>query len=261
MGRIDKLDKLATFSKPSTQNNGRQASPGDMKFDLDDLVINQYSRVILDFPAAGAEYPATTRVAFLTDDNFSIGVKSGFEEMYSGNLLEDATAAVAGDAAAQLVTKIKGMIQKGTQGQLKSVWQSVVSWTGSEKPTFSLSVLLVKYRKTLNPLNDAVYYMSRCMPTGGEVGFNLDSITMKAPGNFNPLDGTGMLNVKIGNWFDAKNQVLISADFDVSKEVSTDGTPLFLTGKISFEPYRAITHTEFRKYFPTARPDEPSYKP
>ena len=100
------------------------------------------------------------------------------------------------------------------------------------------------------------------MSTGGDVGFNLDSVIMKAPGNYDPLSDSpkGLMNLQIGTWFKATKQVLISADFDFSKEVAEDGTPLIVSGKLTFEPYRAITHTEMMNYFITAKPNTPTYK-
>lgn len=60
----------------------------------------------------------------------------------------------------------------------------------------------------------------------------------------------GTCTVTIGKWFRALNQILLSADFDISRATLPNGVPLYAEGKITFEPYRMITDEEFDSYFP-----------
>jgi hypothetical protein len=60
----------------------------------------------------------------------------------------------------------------------------------------------------------------------------------------------GTCTVTIGKWFRALNQILLSADFDISRATLPSGVPLYAEGKITFEPYRMITDEEFDSYFP-----------
>lgn len=225
-------------------------------FDIDNVRNNEFTKITMAFPDIGV-----VKTAFLVDDTFAIGTESGFEELYTGDMFQSVITAVAGDRIGNFISNVKGASEKLSGTLTKSVWQTVNAWTGSKRPSFNLSILLLKIRASDNVLTDSTFLMSRCLPDSDKSNskiFTLNSLgandfRLKAPNGYNPLDQKGMINVKIGKWFMATYQCLLSADFEISKEVTEDGNPLYATGKISFEPYRMITSSEFLDYFPTVR--------
>lgn len=100
---------------------------------------------------------------------------------------------------------------------------------------------------------------------GGFIGATSENL-LTAPNGYRSVLGTlqagqftrstsesgveGTCTVTIGKWFRALNQILLSADFDISRATLPSGVPLYAEGKITFEPYRMITDEEFDSYFP-----------
>ena len=72
---------------------------------------------------------------------------------------------------------------------------------------------------------------------------------LTAPANYNPIKKTGLVTLRIGKWFRAKNLLIQSSQFDYSKEVNRDGEPIYAVGQIVFTPFDAITYDEFVNYF------------
>lgn len=210
------------------------------QFDIDGVMNNKYLKIFVSFGTYATSF-------YVVDDMFSIGTESGFNAMYDGNMAEDAGRSLGGEAGAALV---KGF-QTLSQSQLKSVWQTLNTWNGSKKPSFSFSVVKVKIRKDDDIVSDCATISAKCMPAGtSSIGEITEDLKMDAPNNYNPIKREGLCTVEIGNWFSANKLCLMSADFDYSKEVTIDGSPLYIHGKLSFEPYRMINDIEFAEYFP-----------
>lgn len=163
-----------------------------------------------------------------------------------------------GKAAIESVANIAGReVNLGSQIQLKTLQQTALFWTGSEKPRFNIDLLFIAMRRGddvrefVEPLYQTVF------PTLGEGG-----VFLRAPFGYS-VDGkgnaSGTFAVQLGQWFRATRQVMTSVSFTYSQEMvplngsptqePTQFAPLFARGSISFEPYRDITFREFQGYF------------
>lgn len=56
-------------------------------------------------------------------------------------------------------------------------------------------------------------------------------------------------SLEIGNWFSANRLLLNTGDFEFSKEIAPNGSPLTMTCNVNFRPYRNISFKEFCGYF------------
>ena len=61
--------------------------------------------------------------------------------------------------------------------------------------------------------------------------------------------GRGLCTIILGKHFRARNMVLQSVTPSFSKEIQTNGTPLYATVDLSFVPYRILTYDEIKSFF------------
>lgn len=61
--------------------------------------------------------------------------------------------------------------------------------------------------------------------------------------------GRGLCTVIIGKHFRARNMVLQSVSPTFSKEIQTNGTPIYATVDLTFVPYRILTYDEIKSFF------------
>lgn len=126
--------------------------------------------------------------------------------------------------------------------------QSVNAWTGTSKPIFNLRLVFVAFREEddikipISRLYETVYPGSTTGPTKGNF--------LKAPLGYQAagLSARGTVAVQVGTWFFATQQNMRSVSFTFSKQTLQSGKPLFAQGSISFEPFRAITIYDMKRY-------------
>lgn len=125
--------------------------------------------------------------------------------------------------------------------------QSMLVYSGSQKPVFNVEVLFIATDSSIRPLPiDKVKSLMRLVyPTG-------DSL-LTAPLGYKPsINGKalqGTVSLRIGKWFHATNLVVKDANFTLSKEIIRDGSPLYATGTITLEPYRAVSYGDYMGWF------------
>lgn len=134
--------------------------------------------------------------------------------------------------------------------QLKTRLNTISLWTGSQRPPIPIPFTVVRRRMSQPSVTSITSYLiSQTFPESTEpalTGF------LTAPGGYKITDdgnAEGTWIVSVGNWFRATGLILRSANFTHSKAVVGDDTPLYATGTLTFEPYRAITASEFRAWF------------
>lgn len=222
-----------------------------MNFDIDRLIANPNSRVVIAGlrPTTGAPGPLT---AFMQNDL----------TMQGGNLYNNPFESAAQDKLNELGQKIlplareilpSGLVPEGGF-QLKSFQQTILSWTGSQKPFFSLQLTFIAIRPTDDVTIPVKKIMSAVLPED-KVG----SIFIGAPLSYGPkislrgakpsLNATGTLIVQLGKWFRAPGQVTRSAVPTFSQQTISNGKPLYAIVSVTFEPYRMISRAEFERYF------------
>ena len=134
---------------------------------------------------------------------------------------------------------------------IKNIGQTVLSWSSSERPSFSPSMLFIDYGQGENIQEQAVELASLVYPRQGAGQGTVLERLLDTPGSFGVTDGAsrGTFTLRLGSWFVAPNLVLESAQLDVSKERTTSGQPLWAKVECSLRPYKLITESEFQDYF------------
>jgi len=231
----------------------------ESKFEIDELQANEKSRIIVSFKRTtlaednintGTSRNATV-VGFITGD-LSISIGSNHNTPFESSAQESFTE-VLNKAQGALATLGFGGMSPIT---VKTFAQTVNNWNGTDRPSFSVPLKFMRLRD--NESDDVRHRVKllyeTVMPASTEFIF---AGVMQPPLNYLPVLGTesksarGTMVVTIGTWFQATNLVMKNVSFDFSRQVVHDGSPLFATGNITFEPYRMPTLSEFLGYFGT----------
>lgn len=202
------------------------------KFYLDDLIIDEKFKIHIT--GSGIDFRA-----FLTEDTFSIAGSATYESKYEAmadNFIPDIA---------------KSMAQAFMGIQLKTFESTVLEYIDSERPTFTVPVVLPSF----DVVSEKKHYgyardMLAALYPGGGSGGLLDRATVIPPNNYKAFDRpNGRVVLFIGNWFKAENLVIVSANFNYSKEVTPRDYPLYITGEITLRPDRLTSSDDIKGYF------------
>jgi len=118
------------------------------------------------------------------------------------------------------------------------------TWTQSGKPQFTVDFTLIANNadKAKTHVDWIKMLQSAVLPQGSHDGG-------LAPPNGYTNTGAGTLTLFVGAWFKATSLVMVNTTFTPSKQVMSNGYPLFWVCSITLEPYRMITAGDFSKYF------------
>lgn len=122
--------------------------------------------------------------------------------------------------------------------------QTRMVWTGSRKPSFNIEISLLSTK-----VGDVDPIMSQMKRLQSSVFPGQSGELLNAPLGYTIKGTRGTLILEVGKWFRATNLVATDTNFAYSKEVMSDGSPLFITGSITLEPYQALTYDDFLGYF------------
>lgn len=214
---------------------------GLTKLDINNLITNPNAQVIVAIPGVGS-------VVGYVQDGISLGGGNEFNKPLDSGALDSANSLINKGIAIGGVARKKKM----SFVILKSPAQTLLAWTGSQKPQFNIPLTFVALDSADDPRDKVKMLYQTVYPTfGGKIGkLNVKSI-MQAPLGYTGQPGKGTITVQIGKWFRAPNQLMVSVDFKFSKEVTRNGFPLYAEGSISFQPYRDIEYSEVEQYFIT----------
>lgn len=137
-----------------------------------------------------------------------------------------------------------------------------LAWSNSLKPNISVEMTFYQEDATQGDiLSDYMKIKAAVLPSGvgaffkAPLGYrlveDLARITKKASeGKTTPIiKPKGLVTLQIGKWLRMTGMVMISESFTFSKEVNSNGQPLFITGSVTLEPFQALTYAQFQKYF------------
>lgn len=193
-----------------------------MNLEIDDLKNNPNAKVVVKY------WGGEQVVGFITQ-NLTVGGASEFNNPFESAMAESATSLI--NKAIATGNSLMGMNK--SQLSLKSLEQTVSTWSGSKKPDFQIEILLLAYRNPSTVIADAKKLLRCVYPKKA-------GLVVEAPlgytGHFNSPGGT--VSVYIGKWFRAWNQIVTSVNVEFSKEVISDGTPLYARCDFHFEPWR-----------------------
>lgn len=207
-------------------------------FDVDFLSQNDAAKVLI----SGIERRSIT--AFNTND-LSLSGSNDFTSLFDSAAL---------DRGASFLERAKALspnfVKEGLSGfSLRTVHNSLYSWTGSSRPPINLQLIFIATRRGDDVRKPTVAIMKSVLPTAIDIE---GALTLVAPLGYQAsgnLTASGVVAIKMGNWFQATNLIVRSAEFTYSKEVTSNGTPLFATGSMTLEPFRVITYEEYRSWF------------
>jgi hypothetical protein len=218
-------------------------------------------RRTLDFEKIAANPNAQVRVV---GDSISVeGVFVNDFQVRAGNnwnTLAESNVAQSGNSLLQAGNLAQGMFNQlaGTDLQiapkgvsLGNLQQTAKQWTGSETPVFSLDLIFLALRSG-DDVTTKVNQLYASVFPGGQTSIATLSTPLGYTVGQKALTADGTLNIGIGRWFLAYQQVMNSVNFTFSKEITPDGGPLYARGTIEFTSFRALTYREFRSYFRTS---------
>lgn len=215
--------------------------------DFDKLVTNnQNAKVIITgFPQNNNAFRGIT--AFVTSE---LSISGG--NQYSNPLLTNQQESISNTLqnAQALIGNVASKF--GYNGipsfSLKTVEQSVNTWSGSDRPSFRLSLLFVALRGDEDITLPIQTLYKAVFPEIIDVALGQVIIP---PLKYLPQGRTarGTVLVRIGKWFQATNLLIEKVDFTFSKETLPSGRPLYAQGSVSFVPYRVLSAEEINQWF------------
>jgi hypothetical protein len=221
----------------------------DFQLDIENLIANPNYKVVIAFGGSNI-------IQGFIQGDLKFGGGNQYNNPFESQAqqkLSDLMAKVQ-PAATAAANKFLGTNLSSAQISIKSFDQTISSWTGSEKPKFSMTLVFI----AINPDDDVTQPIRKMMkavfPTRAAEG-----LLMRAPLGYGPalvnnngLPGMavgGTIVVKVGKWFRAFGQICTKASPTISKQVIASGRPLWSSFDFEFEPYRAISYSEFTGYF------------
>lgn len=216
----------------------------DFQLDIDAIRANPNSQIIM----AGFGRAVT---CFLQE---GLGFSAG---NVFGNAFESEALNKASDIATKVTPAIGAVTEKLGLGSVKNLVpktfaNTVESWTGPTKPSFSIKTIFIAVRPGDDVTKDVKTIMAACFPTrqiGGTMGTPLNyGLKVSTAGDLN-LSATGTVSMKIGTWFQAFGLVVESAHPKFSAQVIKSGKPLYCEMDITLKPFKAISYGEFLGYF------------
>jgi hypothetical protein len=131
---------------------------------------------------------------------------------------------------------------------LKTLEQSVSTWKGAERPSFSLRVLFVATRETDDVTTQVNGLYRSVFPSFKSVG--VASVVLP-PLNYLPqgITARGTVLVEIGKWFRATGLIIKSVNFKFSKSVLASGKPIYADGTVQFQAYRVLSYEDVSGWF------------
>lgn len=219
---------------------------------IEDPITKEYAKIeIFDEAVAWAPAGATKRMSV-------IGIVSSDLVVSGGNNftspMEDIGAVNQIMTMANMASSVMSVLQKGQQGQLASLAKSQTNlfYSGSKKPSFRFEMVLLTTDSSKQRINDTIIHLMQSVYPTFKAGSGQQLLV--APFGYQPYnnkggEALGTVGVKIGKWFYARGLVITDVQATLSKEVTYNGQPLFAKVEVTAEPYRALAHSEFAKFF------------
>lgn len=219
------------------------------KLELDLLYNNPNARVLIRL---GDE--VGTIVGFATQE-FTVGATADYNTSMMSGALDKVNNIISTGTAT--LNSFMGLFGGSgiTQRRLGNLSDTIATYGGTQKPKFSLNIMLISYKNGDNVLNDVRKLHRAIYPTAQAVkGIN---VAIKAPlgyiaatkGAGSNLARTGTIAIQIGKWFFAPGQLMTNVSATLSKEVISNGSPLYANVTMEFEPWRQVTADEIIKFF------------
>lgn len=180
--------------------------------------------------------------------DFAVGGSNEFQSLFelaSQQDLQNRLSMIK--AAYDTVANYVGSDSRMPDIRLKIADQTKLTWITSTSPTYTIPLLFLAIeqnddvRKEIQELQKAVYPV-------------IKNNLVTPPLQYSSTGNKGRLNIQIGRWFRAVNQVIRSVEFVLSKELVSPGsigipTPLYAVGSITFSPVQMPSAKDVGDYF------------
>lgn len=221
----------------------------EYKYEIDKLRNDPSTRITLTLPTKDII------VGFMKQETFAINGSANYQSAFNRSLADTLIGGLGGR-----VGQIKELAEIASQRKATSLIETILSYGGGEPPSFSLELLFIAIRDDEDVRVPALKLLEGTYPimglqdksgnmSKGWIGTVTENVIMSAPWGYDYKSKGGRMGVKIGNWFQATEQVLRDVSFNFSKEVIEGGLPLYAEGSITFSPARMIEANELKKYF------------
>ncbi|TMP46318.1 hypothetical protein CWB96_00355 [Pseudoalteromonas citrea] len=204
----------------------------DYTLNIEALATGQvpHARVLIGTPKG--------TVSGFTTESVTLSGASQWEGKEAGHLEQlDEVARLA-----HSIGSVAGMTT--SQMSLTSMASTRKHWLTSESPSIPLNFLIVAYKSGIDVRKKVATLLSTVYPAGSAASIAGVDLFLKAPNNykFTGLNSaSGLLSLKIGNWFDAQGLLMEDVSATFSKEITQDGTPLYAEISCTFTPWKLLT--------------------
>lgn len=233
-------------------------------------------RILIDLPDTGAGVGSQPQLgrgaihAFVSAET-SIGGSAQFESFNQFGALDAANNAMA--ALANTVARTQGSQGRGVAvHQIKSIAQTISTWTGSDPFSLTVPIILVSYRRGMDVRREVARLVGATYPNAegniwGENFMNMirPPLGYTATQLVNQGGNAGTIpngvSVQIGKWLYIPRLLVIrNAEFSLSKEVVEDGSPLYAQGQVTFEAARLIFDSDIKQWLGQVSASEASQR-
>jgi hypothetical protein len=156
------------------------------------------------------------------------------------NVLAGALEQSFGGTVSSIIRNVQGYIPPAGTNFGGTIFSTEI-WDRTEKPSFTIPVVLVSTNKDVN-VNETIRFLtSACQPRLGSAA-NVQLI-------YPPKYFMRGVDLRVGKWFYASDLLITSTEFTISKQVTTTGQPLFAKGSISLKPRTLVTAKDVEGWF------------
>ena len=239
-----------------------------MFYRMDELLGSDFRHAIvyfLDHPKSyrdnqkdpNKKYSGRLAVEAITSSDFAIGGSTEFHAPFEETM----------KSAAEYINYVKtlssGFSSRNFGSQFStSTNETVAFYKGNQKPKFSVNVAFIsteskvgeraidKALKLLRAVySDVIEGGLMKAPLGYHVNLGSKVKTKTASGLAKGLIPQNTITVEIGNYAKLTGQVITEVNLTLSKQTIRDGTPLFVSGTVNFEPAKMISYRDLQNYF------------
>lgn len=193
---------------------------------------------------------------------FTFGAGNNF------STIQDIVGGAISDKLIAGVTLFQSLIENSSTYTPLSTQQTAYIWTGSTRPTFSVDLAFFHTKEGDDVRAEALRAYKWVLPNGtldGSIGIIQGLSLLRTPNDYKPIlwgqdaktkkatsavTAQGTVTLTIGKWFSATDLVVKDIQTEFSTEVvGSKGLPMFCKMRITMEPFKMITYSEFKSYF------------
>jgi hypothetical protein len=204
------------------------ASGVDMSNLIADIYLNNPTAQVTMVGPKTALSPTKWAIQGVLAGNLSLGGAASYGSQEASDAISTLNSKIESTSA--LVNQffsVFGVNSSVPNLQIKNVAGSMLNWHGTDNLAFVIPMFLVALRKDQDVRKMMITLMEAVTPTVNLGGFGLTPPLGYNRGN--TTNPKGCISVNVGGWLNIPPMMVIeNVSFDVSKEVTSNGTPLYI---------------------------------